>query len=113
MVFKIKEEVTNQPSQVNLIDDDFSMILELSLFAFNIKREVCDVLKSLKKKKKRFEERKVHNMLSLMLNLRFKSFYLISSFIGHGEGVSTIEEYNKQSLYPMFLKCYQHLHLMT
>jgi hypothetical protein len=45
-VFKIKEKVTNQPSQVNLIDDDFSIILELSLFAFNIKREVCGVLKS-------------------------------------------------------------------
>jgi hypothetical protein len=112
-VFKIKEEVTNQPSQVNLIDDDFSIILELSLFAWNIKREVCSVLKKFLFRKKRFEERKVHNMLSLMLNLRFKSFHLISSFIGHWEGVSTIEEYNKQSSYPMFLKCYQRLHLMT
>jgi len=94
-VFKIKEEVTNQPSQVNLSDDDFSIILELSLFACNIKREVCGVLKIILFRKKIFEERKVHNMLSLMLNLRFKSFHLISSFIGHGEGVSTVEEYNK------------------
>jgi len=45
-VFKIKEKVTNQPYQVNLIDDDFNIILELFLFAFNINREVCDVLKS-------------------------------------------------------------------
>jgi hypothetical protein len=60
-----------------------------------------------------FEERKVHNMLSLMLNLRFKSFHLISSFIGYGKSVSIVEEYNKQSLYLMFLKCYHHLHLMT
>ncbi len=104
-MFKIKEEVTNQPSQVNLIDDDFSIILELYLFAFDIKREVCGVL-IIKKKKKRFEKRKVHNMLFLMLNLRFKSFHLIFSFIGHGEGVSTVEKYNKQSLYSMFLKCY-------
>jgi hypothetical protein len=41
----LKEEVTNPPTQVNLIDDDYGIILELFSFA-NIKKEVCDVLGS-------------------------------------------------------------------
>jgi hypothetical protein len=44
MCLKCKEEVTNPLAQVNLIDDDFVMAFELTLFAINIKKEVCDVL---------------------------------------------------------------------
>ncbi len=64
-------------------------------------------------KKKRYEERKSHKMLHLIQNLQFKSFHLISSFIGHEEGVNIVEEYDKQSLYLMFLIRYHYLHLMT
>jgi hypothetical protein len=53
-----------------------------SLFAFNIKREVCDVLKSILFFYKRFEEKK-HVVFDV--NLRFKSFHLIYIFIGHGD----------------------------
>jgi hypothetical protein len=52
-------------------------------------------------------------MLSLMLDPRFKSLCLIFSFIGYGEGVNIVEEYDIQSLYRMLLKCYHHLHPMT
>jgi hypothetical protein len=52
-------------------------------------------------------------MLHLIQNFKFKSFHLISSFIGHEEGVNIVEEYDKQSLYPMFLKKYHYLHPMT
>jgi hypothetical protein len=52
-------------------------------------------------------------MLSLMLDLRFKSLRLISSFVGQEEGVNIVDEYDKRTLYPMFLKCYHHLHRMT
>jgi hypothetical protein len=52
-------------------------------------------------------------MLSLMLDPRFKSLCLISSFVGQKEGVSIVDEYDKRILYPMFLKCYHHLHPMT
>ncbi len=43
---------------------------------------------------------------------RFKSFCLISSYIGH-EGVTNVEEYDKKSLYPMIVKCHNHLHLVS
>jgi hypothetical protein len=43
-VLKCREEVTNPLAQVNLIDDDFGIAFELTLFAIIIKKEVCDVL---------------------------------------------------------------------
>jgi hypothetical protein len=52
-------------------------------------------------------------MLSLMLDPRFKSLRLVSSFVGREEGVNIVNEYDRRTLYPMFLKCYHHLHLMT
>ncbi len=47
-----------------------------------------------------------------MLDLRFKNFYIISSFIGCEKGVDIVEEYDRGFLYRMFLKCYHHLHPM-
>ncbi len=49
-------------------------------------------------------------MAFLMLNLRFKTLHLVSSLIGHEQGKVIVEEYDKKSLFPMFLKCYYHLH---
>jgi hypothetical protein len=49
-------------------------------------------------------------MLSLMLDLRFKTFHLVSSLIGHEQGKAIVEKYDKKYLFPMFLKCYYHLH---
>jgi hypothetical protein len=49
-------------------------------------------------------------MLFLMLDPKLKNLCLIYIFIGREE---IVEEYDKQLLYPMFLKCYHHLHTMT
>jgi hypothetical protein len=46
MCLKCKELVTNPLAQVNLIDDDFWITFELSLFVTNIKREIWGVLES-------------------------------------------------------------------
>jgi len=98
----------------NLIDDDYGITFELSLFASNIRREVCGVLDSFLSFKKKIEKKEeAHNMLSLMLDLKFKNLHLIASFVGQEEGVNIVDEYDKRTLYPMFLKCYHHLHLMT
>lgn len=50
-------------------------------------------------------------MLSLMLDPRIKNFHVISFYIGY-EGVAIVEEYDKGSLYPMLIKCHNHLHIM-
>ncbi len=41
---------------------------------------------------------------------RFKTFHLVSSFIGHEQGNAIVEKYDQFFLFPMFLKCYYHLH---
>ncbi len=48
-----------------------------------------------------------------MLDLRFKSLFLLSSFIGHEQGNTVIEEYDTKSLYFMLLKCHHHSHLFA
>jgi hypothetical protein len=34
----------------------------------------------------------------------------MSSFIGHDQGVTMVEQYDTMSLYSMLMKCYYHLH---
>ncbi len=41
---------------------------------------------------------------------RFEKLCLVYSFIGFEKGVNIVEEYDRQSLYPMLLKCYHYLH---
>ncbi len=49
-------------------------------------------------------------MLALMLDTRFKSLHLVFSFISHNQGIAMVEQYDTISLYPIFIKCYYHLH---
>jgi hypothetical protein len=58
------------------------------------------------------KKKKSHNMLCLMLDLRFKNLCLISSFIDYEKKGEHCWKYDKQSLYLMFLKCYHCLHPM-
>jgi hypothetical protein len=46
MCLKFREEITNPSTLVSLIDDNFGINFELSLFASNIKKEVYGVLNS-------------------------------------------------------------------
>jgi hypothetical protein len=58
----------------------------------------------------KYDEKKTHNMLSLILDPKYKSLRLICYFIGHEQGVAIVEEYDRRSLFPMLLKIYHHLH---
>jgi hypothetical protein len=94
------------------MDDDFAITLELFLFASNIKKQICGILDSFLSFLGKYEERKVHNMLSLMLDSQFKNPCLLSSFVGCKQGISIRKDCDLKSLQPMFLKCYHHLHHM-
>jgi len=59
---------------------------------------------------RKYEERRSHNILSLMLDPRFKNLRSVSSLIGQEQGISIVQEYDMRSLIPMLLKCHQHLH---
>jgi hypothetical protein len=72
--------------------------------ASNIKKEIIQVLDSFLSFFRKYEKRKAHNMLSLMLDPRFKILCLVSLLIGHEQGKTIVEEYDK---------CYYHLHLLV
>jgi len=78
--------------------DDSLLIFELSLFISNIKKKIYDVLDFFLSFLKKYEERKAHNMFSLMLNPRFKSLGLVSSFVGCEKGIFIVKKYDQKSL---------------
>ncbi len=64
------------------MDDDIRVSLKLTTFASNIKLKVFGVLNSFLSFLRTYEEKKTYNILSLMLDLMFKSFCLVSSDFG-------------------------------
>jgi hypothetical protein len=101
---KLKEENKIVPSFESLMEDDSIIFDELSLLAYNIRREVINVLNSFLSFLKKYENKKAHNMISLMLDPRFKTLHIVSSFVGRKQGVALVEEYDRKSLYPMLVK---------
>jgi hypothetical protein len=71
MALKLKKEFGMVLSMANLMEDDVNVVFELSMFTLNIKKLVCDVLDSFFSFLMKYEEKNIHNMLSLMLNPRF------------------------------------------
>ncbi len=59
---------------------------------------------------KKYENKKAHNMISLMVNPKFKNFHIVPSFVGMEQGVALVKEYHRITLYLMLVKCYEHLH---
>jgi len=47
-------------------------------------------------------KKKIHNMLSLMLDPIFKSFCRVSSLINYEQMKAIVKEYNTKFLYPCF-----------
>ncbi len=83
------------------MEEDSNVTLELISLSFNIKKEVCGVLNSFFSFLKKIDEKKAHNMLTLMLGPRFKSLWLVSFFIGYDQGVAIVGQDDTMSLHPM------------
>jgi len=81
MNLRLKEENQVFFSLKTLIDDDSIIANALALMASNIRREVCGVLDSFLSFLMKYKNKKSHNMISLMLDPRFKNFHIISSFV--------------------------------
>jgi hypothetical protein len=71
----------------------YGIAFELYMFITNIKKECCGILEWFIFSK--YEERTPHNMLCLMLDLRFKNLCLKYIFIGHEKNVNIVGEYDK------------------
>jgi len=88
MILEFKDEI-NFVTFDNLMEEDGNVVYELSCLASNKKKEV-QVLDSFLSFLKN-EEKKVHNMLFLMLDPRFKTFHLVSSLIGCEQGKAMLK----------------------
>jgi hypothetical protein len=113
MSLKLREENQVVPSYESLMDDDLVVSDELSLLASNIKREVINVLDFFLSFLKVYNKRKAHNVISFMLDPRYKSLHIVSSFVGKEQGVVLVKEYDRKSLYPMLVRCHEHLYLLV
>jgi len=92
------------------MDYDSVVSDELSLLASHIRREVINVLDSFLSFLKVYDKRKTHNMISLMQDLKYKTLLYSILICSKEEGIIFIEEYDRKSLYPMLVKCHEHLH---
>jgi hypothetical protein len=90
---------------VNFINDDSGIAFEFYLFVSNMRKEVCGVLDSCFFYKK-IEERKYHNMF-FMLDLRFKILCFLFSFVGRKDGVSIVDEYDRNFFKKVIIICIQ------
>ncbi len=52
------------------------------------------------------DKKKPHNML----DPRYERLHIVSSFVGREQGVALVDEYDRKTLYPMLVKCHEHLH---
>jgi hypothetical protein len=95
MNLKLKGENQIIPSFESLMEDDSIISNELSVLAFNITREVINVLDFFLSFSNKYENRKTHNIIFLMLDVRFKNHHIISSFVGREQGIALVEEYDK------------------
>jgi hypothetical protein len=57
-----------------------------------------------------YEEKKAHNMLLSVLNLRFKNLSLMSLFIGLEQNKAIVLKYDKKKPCIPCLNVYHHLH---
>jgi hypothetical protein len=110
MNLRLKEENQVFLSFEILMDDDSIIANELALMVSNIRREVCGVLGSFLSFLTKYKNKKTHNMISLMLDPRFKALCIVSSFVEQDQSVSYVEEYDKKLLYPMLVKYHEHSH---
>ncbi len=93
------------------MDEDFGMINELTMLASNIQKQMYIVFDSFLLF---YIWKKIaHKRLFLMLDPRFKNLRLISSLIGWEQGIFIVWKFDMRSLFPMVLKCCQHLHFVV
>jgi len=81
------------------MDDDSAVSDELSLLASNIKKEVINVLDFFLSFLNVYDKEKTNNMISFMLDLRYKNLHIVSSFVGKEQSVALVEDYDRKSLH--------------
>ncbi len=84
--------------------EEDGVVVELNLLASNFKREVYNVLEAFISFLKKFDERKTHNMLALMLNMRYENLQIVFTFVVKELRVAIVEDHDKKAFFLMILK---------
>jgi len=100
-MFEIERRIWNFMFFWQLSGKESLVALKLGFLASNIKNKFCDVLDFFFFFLRKYEEKKDHNMLSFMLDPRFKNLHVMSSFIGLEQTKAIFQEYDRQTLSPM------------
>jgi hypothetical protein len=99
MSFKVKEEMNDPFVLNNLMEDYLGVDLELTnKFAMNMKQEVCGVVDSFFSFFTKYDERRAHNILSLMLD----------SLVINKLGVVILKEHDRRSPFFRVLRSYHY-----
>jgi len=93
MSLKFKDEIDFATFE-NLMEGNENVVYEI-MFGLQHKKEVVQDLDFFLSFLKKYENRKAHNMFSLMLDPRFKTFDLVSTFISCEQGNAIVEKYDK------------------
>jgi len=87
MSSKSKEEVNVRPSFEFFMDDDLGSFFQINKSCLQHSIKGVWGFGFLLSFMRTYDEKKAHNMLALMLNLRFKSLCLVSSYVDKEQGV--------------------------
>jgi hypothetical protein len=102
MSIKFKEEINHFVLDASMKNDLIMDIDWLGTFIVSMKKVVCGVIDSFLSILTKYDERKTHNMLPLMLNLKFKSLNFSSYFIGCEQRVAIAKKYDRR----LFFFCF-------
>ncbi len=61
---------------------------------------------------KAFDFYQVHNMLALMLDPCFKSLWVVESFVGHGNVIHLVVDYDVKEVIPLLMTLLDQLNLI-
>lgn len=86
---------------------------ELEILYGHMAGQVADVLRPLLSFARKFEEGSAHNMICLMLDLRFKGLEMIVDYVGCGVAKQVVDEYDGKVLVPLLMKAAQILSPIT
>jgi hypothetical protein len=56
-----------------------------------------------------FDEGQVHNMMAIMLDLRFNSLHFVENLLGCGNTIQLANEYDARIVIPLLMVCFEQL----
>ncbi len=80
---------------------------ELEEFISHMKRQVLEVLWPFISFMHVIDKKKGHNMLALMLDPRYKSMHLMTSYLGREATANLVVDYDEKVLLPSLLEAYK------